>query len=330
MMNAVTTPSWQAVMQTAFRRIEPLLAFLKLNPDDCEISNAAVKDFPMLVTQRFARQMQPNNPLDPLLLQVLPHVSETETSPGFILDPMSEQSMSPVPGLIHRYHGRVLIITHGSCPIHCRFCFRRYYPYQEKQQNKNAQRIYKYIAENKSIKEVIFSGGDPFMQNDTHLKLMVDEVSNIPHIKRIRWHSRVPIVLPERMTPSLLAAIHRPHIKTIIVTHCNHPNELTELVNDNLAIFQQAGISLLNQSVLLHKINDNVDVLTSLSEKLFAHRILPYYLHTLDYVKGSHRFEVPIVEARTIHSALQEQLSGFLVPRMVKDIANLPNKVLLN
>jgi EF-P beta-lysylation protein EpmB len=274
--------------------------------------------------------MQKGNPHDPLLRQVLPVDEEMLAAPGFSHDPVGDLDAAAVPGVIHKYHGRALFITTGSCAINCRYCFRRNFPYADWQlsQQKQAQAI-EYIRINPDITEVILSGGDPLLLNNRRLSELLQQLSTIPHLRRIRIHSRLPIVLPARIDAELLSTFDQLSKQIIMVVHCNHANEISSRVASACASLAKRQITLLNQSVLLKGVNDNVERLCQLSEALFANSIMPYYIHLLDKATGTSHFEVPDAHAVKLMRQVQNQLPGYLVPRLVREQAGAAAKTLL-
>ena len=310
--------TWQKELATAFSKPEDLLQYLNL--DSTAFSNLARDDFAMRVPLSYADCMQKGQLDDPLLMQVLP-ISDELINPGdFQDDPVGDLSALTENCIIHKYHGRVLLITTGGCAINCRFCFRRNFAYSDVQLNtqKEATAL-AYIQANPNIREVILSGGDPLLLSDMRLSDLILKLSRIAHVKRIRIHTRLPIVLPARVTIELIESLQNSTVPIIMVVHCNHAHELSEQVITACLALKQTNITLLNQSVLLKGINDNDQALQALSEKLFTAGILPYYLHLLDKAKGTAHFEVAQTDALKIHRALQNSLPGYLVPKLVKE-----------
>lgn len=271
-------------------------------------------DYPLLVTENFVRKMRLGDSKDPLLLQVLPQEREFKNIPGFTVDPLLEQKSSPIAGLVHKYYGRVLLLVTDVCAINCRFCFRRHLH----KKITDWPKIFSYIENDSTISEAILSGGDPLMLKPRELKKIISRLASIPHIKRIRIHSRIPIVSPEKVKIHLLQA----QVPVVIVIHCNHPNEINVSVNKALRLLHKQNITVFNQSVLLRNINDNAKILITLSEKLFNVGVMPYYLHILDKVKGAAHFYVDIKRARKIYRELQKKLPGYLVPKLVVESGN--------
>jgi len=276
----------------------------------------------MRVPHSFAQRMKKGDPGDPLLNQVLPKKIEYNASVGFTTDPVGDSLAMPAPGLLHKYHGRVLLVATGACAIHCRYCFRKHFPYSSAKPNaQDWRQTLDYIASDTSIKEVILSGGDPLTLSDARLASLIKKLEKIGHLERLRIHTRLPIVLPERIDQNLIDWLGGTRFATIIVIHANHPNEIDQEVIDGLERLMTARVTLLNQSVLLKDINDHVEILATLSEKLFEAGVLPYYLHQLDKVQGAAHFEVSDEEASRIHQQLMAKLPGYLVPRLVREQA---------
>lgn len=320
--------SWQESLSSSLLKVEELLAYLELDLPPSEWLKKP--EFPLFVPPPYLSRIEKRNSKDPLLLQVLPLTSELHDSPEFSKDPLNESSFTPQNGLLHKYGGRVLIITSGTCAINCRYCFRRHFPYQEHQPDRTAwESILDYIAKHTSISEVILSGGDPLILNDTRLSWIASELAKIPHILRLRIHSRLPIVIPQRISASLLDWIEASPLQIVMVIHCNHPNELDSQVALYLQKLRHAGVLLLNQSVLLAGVNDSAEVIISLSERLFEMGVLPYYLHMLDKVSGASHFEVSINAARKMYQQVIARLPGYLVPKLVMDKPNSSSKTLI-
>ncbi|MBD3609463.1 MAG: EF-P beta-lysylation protein EpmB [Gammaproteobacteria bacterium] len=320
---------WQKQQARAVREPEQLIRQLNLNPGLAKDAYLASSDFTLRVPQSFIDRMEAGNPDDPLLRQILPSPLETIEKLGFTQDPVGDQYARALPGLLHKYQGRVLIMVTGACGIHCRYCFRRHYPYQQEHiQEQRWQDILHYIRKDKSIKEVILSGGDPLSLNDKRLAQLLDDLQQIPHLNRLRIHSRQPVVLPDRITPALLQMLQANRLKVVLVIHANHANELDEHVRQALQQLQSHGVQLLNQSVLLKGINDRTRVLMALSERLVECGVLPYYLHQLDRVEGATHFEVSDADALKLLTELRENLPGYMVPKLVREqageLAKLP------
>lgn len=328
--NYMQTPPqhWQKALADGFSHLEQLCTYLELKPTELNVALSAQTQFPLRVPLSYAACMEKGNPADPLLRQVLPVVEELHDYLGFSNDPVGDLDALASSGIIHKYHGRALIISTGSCAINCRYCFRRNFPYADVQLTKSQlNSTLTYIREHTELSEIILSGGDPLLLSDDRLNDLIMQLNNIEHVKRIRVHSRIPVVLPERITPELISVIQNSIPKVIIVIHANHPNELSEQVKAACEQLSQAGITLLNQSVLLKGVNDSVAVLCALSEKLFTLGVLPYYLHVLDKAKGTGHFEVSRIIALNLYQQLQTLLPGYLVPKLVSELAGEAYKI---
>jgi EF-P beta-lysylation protein EpmB len=275
--------------------------------------------------------MERSNPNDPLLRQVLPLAEELRDPPGFCTDPVAERTALRTPGLLQKYQGRALLLLTGACAIHCRYCFRRHFPYAEDSaQPDRAVSAVDRLADDPSISEVILSGGDPLMLDDTALAALVGKLEVIPHLRRLRVHTRLPIVLPSRVTRGLCHTLSSSRLQPIVVLHTNHARELGTASRNALEQLNQAGVSLLNQSVLLRGVNDSPHRLAELSETLFACNVMPYYLHLLDRVSGAAHFDLEEKAAIAIMDRLHTLLPGYLVPRLVREIAGASYKIPIN
>jgi len=315
-------PDWRRALAEAFTELPPLLRFLELAPDSFDPALPDATGFAQRVPREFAARMRKGDPDDPLLLQVLPTMQERLERAGFRTDPVGDLQSQVVPGLLHKYHGRALIVATGACAVHCRYCFRRHYPYAEGVASpRQWGAILEYLRATPSLREVILSGGDPLMVDDARLADWFHQLAQIGHLQRLRLHTRLPVVLPQRVTPGLLELLRRSRLAPVVVLHVNHPNELSEGVLEAAARLRQTGALLLNQAVLLKRVNDSPEVLAALSERLFAAGIQPYYLHLLDRVQGAAHFEVDESRACALYRGLQDTLPGYLVPRLVREIA---------
>lgn len=325
------TTDWQSQLQNMLTDPVELCQRLKLDNDQQQQMILACQDFPLRVPHSYLSRIKRGDPNDPLLLQVLPRAQELDKPAGYSMDPLQEEQANPVPGLIHKYHGRVLLITNSACPIHCRYCFRRHFPYKDNRNSRQQwQQALDYIKQDNSIHEVILSGGDPLNCSDKQLQWLCSQLGAIPHLRRLRLHTRFPIVIPQRITAECLNWLGHSHLQTCIVLHCNHPNEIDTHVRQALSALKQAGIILLNQSVLLKDINDDANTLATLSESLFEEGVLPYYLHVLDKVQATSHFDIDEKAAMLIYKQLQSQLSGFLVPKLVREEAEQAHKIQIN
>lgn len=320
--------SWQDELRQSVRDPGLLLEKLSIPAQSIESATASLSSFPVLVPLDYVERMRTRDPDDPLLLQVFPAVSEDYNHPEFLYDPVGDLQTQTVPGVLHKYHGRVLLVTTGACAIHCRYCFRQHFPYSEANAAQaNWQAALNYIREDNSVREVILSGGDPLTLTDDKLQALFLQLEQIPHLKRLRIHTRTPVILPSRITDTLIKALSGNRLLPVVVLHCNHPNELSPKVIKALQKFKGSGITLLNQSVLLNKVNDHSDTLTELSELLFDSGVLPYYLSMMDKVQGAAHFVVSDARALEIMRDLRSQLPGYLVPKLVREVAGAPYKM---
>jgi EF-P beta-lysylation protein EpmB len=321
------TPSWKRELAAAYRDPRQLLSHLGLDEGLFATALAAGRGFPMLVPRCYAALMEPGNPDDPLLRQVLPTAEELIPTPGFSADPVGDQPARRGMGMLQKYRGRVLLIVTGACPIHCRYCFRRHYPYRGGTTAGDAgSEAWDLVRRDETIEEVILSGGDPLTLDDGALAAIIGRIAAITHVRRIRIHTRLPIVLPSRVTPELSRLLAGTRLQVVMVVHANHPRELGTAASGALRRIASGGITLLNQSVLLRGVNDRPRILCELSEALFANGALPYYLHLLDRVQGAAHFEVAPARASRIARALRARLPGYLVPRIVREEAGLAYK----
>ncbi|CSE19024.1 EF-P beta-lysylation protein EpmB [Vibrio cholerae] len=322
--------NWLQQLANAISDPLQLLQQLEIDPSPWQDGFEARKLFAQRVPQSFVDRMQKGNPADPLLRQVLPLSAEFVIHPGYSHDPLDEQN-NTVPGLLHKYKNRCLLIVKGGCAINCRYCFRRHFPYEDNKGSKSAwQQSLDYIAQNPQLNEVIFSGGDPLMAKDHEIAWLMERIAAIPHIKRLRIHSRLPVVIPARITDELVELFAQTRLQVLLVTHINHANEINLELKQQMARLRAVNVTLLNQGVLLKGVNDTVDAQVSLSETLFDAGILPYYLHVLDKVQGAAHFYVSDDKARQIMAGLIEQVSGYLVPKLTREIGGRPSKTPLD
>lgn len=320
--------SWQELLSSSVTSPQELLARLDL-PADKWLAGAEAghRLFEVRVPEPFLARMEKGNPDDPLLRQVLPLNPETLPAEGFVKDPLQEDSAIQTTGLIRKYHSRALLMVTGQCAINCRYCFRRHFPYEEQRLSPaDRQRVLETLEASPEINEVIFSGGDPLAVNDRLLSQWASDISSIPHIRRIRLHTRLPVVIPQRICDSLLEWISSTPVQVVMVLHINHPREIDGATRQALNSLRAAGVTLLNQSVILRGVNDSADVLEDLSEALFEAGVLPYYLHAFDPVAGAQHFDVPDEEARILARELLSRLPGFLVPRLVREVPGKTSK----
>lgn len=325
--NSIAVESnWQKELANCFTTLESLLEFLNLDPQIADKHTSARKLFPMKVPRHFANLMKKNNINDPLLLQVLPQNVEYKDTPGFVKDPLQEHE-NTTKGLLHKYENRVLLIVKSGCAVNCRYCFRREFPYEENAVNKRElENAIAYISQNEKIIEVIFSGGDPLMAKDDHLKWLVAKLEEIPHVLRLRIHTRLPVVIPSRVNEDFIDWFVNCRFQKVLVLHTNHANEVSPELAVACARMRAAGITLLNQAVLLKGVNDNSKEQIALSEALFNIGVLPYYLHLLDKVKGAAHFDVDVESAQILMRELIKRLPGYLVPKLVTEIGGQPSK----
>jgi EF-P beta-lysylation protein EpmB len=304
--------------------LDSLCQTLKLDPQTLPI---APSEFRFKAHDDFLRRIEPGNPEDPLLKQILPVEAEKAVHPGFHTDPVGDLNANPLPSLIHKYQGRVLLMASPRCDIHCRYCFRRHFPYEQQIHQRHWEKAFATIAADTTLHEVILSGGDPFTLAENGLVRLLERIEAIAHIRTVRIHTRTPIVAPSKAPgDALLAWSQTSRLHRVMVVHCNHPNELSAQTAARLTSYRNAGFHLLNQSVLLKGVNDDSDTLVALSHKLFEQGVLPYYLHQLDRVQGAAHFEVELEHAQTLMQALRVQLPGYLVPKLVQEIAGEPHK----
>lgn len=321
------TSTWQEALADAFTSVDALCDYLNITVNSLALS-PKFKAFPLRVPRGFADCMRPGDPNDPLLRQILPSGEELIDYPGYSHDPVGDQAAMRETGVIHKYHGRILLITTGACAVNCRYCFRRNFPYAELQlSTQKLSQALAYITEHPEINEVILSGGDPLLLSDTKLDQLLQRLGKIETVKRIRIHSRVPIVLPMRINTQFAQCLSRLSQRVVMVFHANHSHELSPAVGEACEILSRHNITLLNQSVLLKGVNDNGDALCELSEKLFDLGILPYYLHLLDRASGVGHFEVSESNAKLLLSHMQRHLPGYLVPKLVKEQVGAPYKI---
>lgn len=318
---------WQSSLKNAIRNLDQLLAALDLTAAQCNTSELAARSFPVRVPLPFLERMQVGDPADPLLRQVLASGDETLATPGFVADPLAEAAANPLPGLIHKYRGRVLLMPTSACAVHCRYCFRRHFPYADNRLDNTAlDRVIAWLGQQPEINEVILSGGDPLTLTDTAIDHLIGRLESVPGLTRLRIHSRLPVVIPARVTEALSARLAASRLKVVMVVHSNHPNEIDQPTLNGLRRFRDAGLTTLNQSVLLAGVNDSADTLAVLSERLFDAGTLPYYLHLPDAVAGTAHFDVAETRGVAIHRVLQQRLPGYLVPKLVREVPGEPGK----
>lgn len=322
--------SWQAEIRLAVRDTAELCRRLELPPEFARKAVHGAAQFQVFVPPSYLARIEPGIPHDPLLRQVLPLWEEGQMVDGFSTDPVGDAPATLHPGVLQKYRGRALLIATGSCAVHCRYCFRRHFPYEEAPHSEAAwDSALAAIAADPSITEIILSGGDPLMLVDSRLALLVKKIAELPQVVRLRIHTRLPIMVPRRVTDELLQMLSTTRPTSVMVIHANHVRELAEDVAEALEKLRGVKIMLLNQAVLLRGVNDSVDAQRELSERLVTLGVLPYYLHQLDRVAGAAHFEVPIAEGKQIVSELRLQLPGYMVPRYVQEIAGEANKTII-
>ncbi len=319
--------SWQQQLSQAFNQAEELLEYLELDINAQTDFSLDSLGFSLKVPLAYARKMQKGNPDDPLLRQVMSQTREALQAPGYTTDPVGDLQSSQTPGLLHKYRGRVLLIATPACAVHCRYCFRRHFPYQQQHpENSQWQDALRYIREDTSIREVILSGGDPLVLSDSRLQQLIKRLEAIPHLSRLRIHTRLPVVLPDRITPQLIETLQNTRFATSIVIHANHAREIGSDETRVLRGLQAAGISLLNQAVLLNNVNSELSAQIELAEALYSAGVLPYYLHLLDPVQGAAHYETSLEHAQGLIRQMRAHLPGYLVPRLVREIAGENSK----
>ncbi|MDX1454500.1 MAG: EF-P beta-lysylation protein EpmB [Gammaproteobacteria bacterium] len=325
--------NWKAEQAAAIRDPEELFRLLSLDLADLPAARTAATQFPLRLPRALLDCIEPGNPADPVLRQFLPLGKELDTVAGYSRDPLAETAAQAgpqaTPGLLQKYSGRALLTLTGACGVHCRYCFRRHFDYTDANPLADWPAIRQAIAADKGIEEVILSGGDPLLLGTDKLRRVSTELAALPHLRRLRIHSRQPVVLPSRVDDELLDWLTGLPLDTVLVLHVNHPAELGTRAREALRRLRQTGITLLNQSVLLGGVNDSADTLCELSEALFANGVLPYYLHVLDKVEGAAHFDLPESRARLLWNQVHARLSGYLVPRLVREIPEASGKILL-
>lgn len=318
---------WKNALASAVRNPAELLALLELPRDLLDGARQGAGSFPLRVPRGYLSRMAKSDPNDPLLRQVLPLGKELRPVPGFAVDPVGDLHASTVPGLLQKYAGRALLVATGACAVHCRYCFRRHFPYAEENPSRGGwEEALAYLAGDPGIHEIILSGGDPLLLDDERLARLTRRLDAIPQLRRIRIHTRLPVVLPERVDSGLVGWLRSTRLRPVMVIHANHANEFDGDVHRALGQLRQANVTLLNQTVLLEGVNDSVDALADLSEALFGAGVLPYYLHLLDRVQGAAHFEVDEQRAIGILAELRARLPGYLVPKLVREVAGEPFK----
>ncbi|MCC2525654.1 EF-P beta-lysylation protein EpmB [Vibrio coralliilyticus] len=322
--------NWLKQLANGISDPEKLLLQLEIDPSPWQSGFEARKLFAQRVPQSFVDRMEKGNPFDPLLRQVLPLSEEFDVHSGYSTDPLSEQD-NQIPGLLHKYRNRALMIVKGGCAINCRYCFRRHFPYNE---NKGSKSVWSqsldYVRQHPELNEIILSGGDPLMAKDEELQWLIEQIADIQHIKRLRIHSRLPVVIPARITTTFTKLLAGTRLQVILVTHINHANEINQELRDALSSLRREGVTLLNQGVMLKGVNDSVEAQVALSESLFDAGVLPYYIHVLDKVQGAAHFFISDQQAKQIMAGVIERVSGYLVPKLTREIGGRASKTPLD
>ena len=326
--STTTVAGWQRELADAIRDPDDLRRMLDLPLATAAEARASAGGFPLLVPRGFVARMRRGDRRDPLLLQVLPQAAEMVAADGYSADPLDEAAALAAPGLVKKYAGRALLLVTGGCAINCRYCFRREFPYAASgASRRGVETGLETIAADATITEVILSGGDPLLADDAFLATIVARLDGMPHVKRLRIHTRLPIVLPSRITAGLVDVLQASRLARVVVLHANHPAELNESVAEAVQRIAATPAIVLNQAVLLAGVNDSAAVLRSLSERLVELGVVPYYLHLLDRVRGATHFDVPEPLALALHRELRESLPGYAVPRLVREVPGEPAKV---
>ncbi len=321
---------WQPAGADLITDLAELRRVLDLPDTSSPDALAAADGFAVRVPRSYVARMRKGDPDDPLLRQVLASAEEVDVVPGYSADPLEERDSTPVPGILHKYHGRVLLMVTGACAVHCRYCFRRHFPYAEHVPGgERLARALDWLAGRDDIQEVILSGGDPLSVSDRRLRQLLDALAGIPHVQRLRIHTRQPVVMPERVSDGLLAMLAGWPGGRVMVLHANHARELDDSVRKACQQLAQAGVTLLNQAVLLKGVNDGLEQQLALANTLFDAGVMPYYLHQLDRVQGAAHFQVSDDAARRLHGQLQARLPGYLVPRLVQELPGAASKTAL-
>jgi EF-P beta-lysylation protein EpmB len=324
------TEDWQRQLSQVVSSVDELWQILDLPDEALAGARQAAQQFPLRIPRAFVAKMRQGDIHDPLLRQVLPLGEELSPPPGFVTDPLAERDSNPHQGLLHKYQSRVLVIAGSACAVHCRYCFRRHFPYQDNQLSQpQFDALLDYLRDHPEVNEVILSGGDPLVTSNARLQRWVEALESLPQLKRLRLHTRTPVVIPERIDAGLLQLLRQTRLKIIMVVHCNHANEIDDAFARAMGHLSDIGVTLLNQTVLLKGVNDDADALVALSETLFDAGILPYYVHLLDQVAGAHGFQVNDSEAFALYRAMAARLPGFLLPRLTREVPGAPAKQVL-
>lgn len=319
--------SWSQHLSQAITSLPELIKHLGLPESLIEQGIEAQQSFKLLVPRPYLSRIEHGNLSDPLLLQILPSSAEMQTVLGYSKDPLEEADHNPQKAIVHKYKRRLLVITTGTCAVNCRYCFRRHFPYGDNQlAQAEWQSVIDYLKVHPDVNEVILSGGDPLMMKDALLANKVRQIEALPQIKRLRIHSRLPVVIPARVCDEMLDWINESRLDIIMVWHINHANEIDEELAQAAFKLKQAGVTVLNQGVLLKGINDTVEAQVNLSEAVFDAGILPYYMFTLDPVEGAAHFDITIEDAQKLMGKVAAELPGYLVPKLAKEIPGKTSK----
>lgn len=330
LIDADRPEKWQQILADLITDPKELLEILQLDAHEQPLGETALQQFSLKVPRPFAARMEAGNWNDPLLKQVWPAALEEQRIAGLVQDPLREQSFNPAPGILQKYSGRALLTAAPHCAIHCRYCFRRHFDYQGNAPDRQQwRRSLTHLRNDADIREVILSGGDPLANSDRQLAWLIEELGRIPHLTTLRIHTRLPVVIPQRVTPALRGLLQTTRLQVVLVIHCNHARELDDEVLAALNTIAADGRHLLNQSVLLAGINDSVPALHDLSQRLFQAHVLPYYLHLPDRVAGTGHFQVTEARGLELIRALRARLPGYLVPRLVREDPGSEAKTLL-
>lgn len=325
------TEDWQRQLSNVITTVEELWLLLDLPAELLPGARAASRQFPLRVPRAYVAKMQKGRADDPLLRQVLPLGEELSPPAGFVADPLAERSSNPHQGLLHKYASRVLVIAGSACAVHCRYCFRRHFPYEDNQLSQHQfDDLLRYIHQHPEINEVILSGGDPLVTSNARLQRWVEALDALPQLKRLRIHTRTPVVIPERIDSGLLQLLENSRLQIVMVVHSNHAQEIDATFSQAMTYLKAANVTVLNQSVLLKGVNDSVDSQVALSEALFSAGVLPYYLHLLDRVAGAQGFALSDDDAFSLYRGMAARLPGFLLPKLAREIPGAPAKQVLS
>ena len=320
---------WRDQLRRAIRDPDELIRRLGLPEDLRDAARRAAEQFSLVVPEAFVDRIRPGDAGDPLLAQVLPAAAELAApEAGYVSDPCGDGDATRAPGLLQKYEGRALLIVAGVCAVACRYCFRREFPYEDSPAGlAQWQPALDELRQSPGVEEVLLSGGDPLMRPDRWLAELVAQLEGIPHLRRLRLHTRLPIVIPDRVDDALLEWLSATRLAPTVVVHSNHPNEIDDACSRALLRLVKAGVPVLNQTVLLRGVNDDADTLTELSRRLLDARVMPYYLHQLDPVTGAQHWEVPVARGQELVAELRRRLPGFGVPRYVREVVGAAHKV---